>query len=76
MQVEFVSCWLSALIAVLVRVIFASDGGSYFDLTHDNPTTYHIGGVLSNNDSEEHFKTVIKVCCSLQSSLSALCLTN
>ena len=28
---------------------------------HDNPKTYQIGGVLSNNYSEEHFVTVIKV---------------
>lgn len=26
----------------------------------DNPSTYNIGGVLSNSDSEEHFSTTIK----------------
>ncbi|CAG7836862.1 unnamed protein product [Allacma fusca] len=50
-----VSVWF----LILTYVCLASDV-SVYDGTPTNPQTYQIGGVLSNNDSEGHFVTVIK----------------
>lgn len=51
---------LSAAAIVNVMLLLPTIGAQRHTAS-DNPSTYNIGGVLSNFDSEEHFRRTISV---------------
>jgi len=56
-----VYCWpLFGLAIILLAVLAPPIDAAQRHTASDNPSTYNIGGVLSNSDSEEHFSTTIK----------------
>ncbi|XP_017044133.1 glutamate [NMDA] receptor subunit 1 isoform X1 [Drosophila ficusphila] len=57
----FVYCWLLFGLAIILLAVLAPPiDAAQRHTASDNPSTYNIGGVLSNSDSEEHFSTTIK----------------
>jgi len=55
---EFVFC--RPLFGLAIVLLVAPIDAAQRHTASDNPSTYNIGGVLSNSDSEEHFSTTIK----------------
>lgn len=73
MAAAFVYRWLLSA-AAIVNVMLLPAIEAQRHTASDNPSTYNIGGVLSNFDSEEHFRRTISVsvltCISVLASLS------
>lgn len=60
MAAAFVYRWLLSA-AAIVNVMLLPRIEAQRHTASDNPSTYNIGGVLSNFDSEEHFRRTISV---------------
>lgn len=60
MAAAFVYRWLLSA-AAIVNVMLLPTIEAQRHTASDNPSTYNIGGVLSNFDSEEHFRRTISV---------------